>query len=209
VLTSPSARRRSATTDGGAVRLNRLLAELASDQPAPAGGSATAATVAIAAALLEKVARLSAKEWAAAPAAVESAVRLRLEAEQLVEADVHAYVGFLAARRQARLLPEPAREAAIGPALEQTVAVPLAMLKVAMTSVELAAQLAQHGNPNLHADAVTAALLASAAGVAAARLVAVNLAGTEDPRVAEAGRLARSASSLAERLAGSSGGSAG
>jgi methenyltetrahydrofolate cyclohydrolase len=189
--------------------MNRLLAELASDQPAPAGGSATAATVAIAAALLEKVARLSAKRWAEAPTAIGRAGRLRLDAEQLVEADVRAYVGFLAARRQARLLPEAAREAAIAPAFEETVAVPLAMLKVASASVELAAQLARFGNPNLHADAVTAALLASAAGDAAARLVAVNLAGTEDPRVAEAGRMARSASSLAERLAGSSGGSAG
>jgi methenyltetrahydrofolate cyclohydrolase len=191
------------------VGLNRLLAELASDHPAPAGGSATAATVAIAAALLEKVARLSTKHWAGAPAAMERAGRLRLDAEQLVEADVHAYVGFLAARRQAGLLPEPAREAAIAPAFEKTVAVPLAMLKVAVLSVELAAELAQHGNPNLHADAVTAALLASAAGDAAARLVAVNLGGIEDPRVAEANRLARSASSLAERLAGSSGERAG
>jgi methenyltetrahydrofolate cyclohydrolase len=191
------------------VGLNRLLAELASDQPAPAGGSATAATVAIAAALLEKVARLSTRHWAEAPAAIERAGRLRLDAEELVEADVHAYVGFLAARRQARLLPQPAREAAIAPAFEQTVALPLAMLKVAVMSVELAAELAQHGNTSLHADAVTAALLASAAGDAAARLVAVNLAGVEDPRIAEAERLARSASSLAEQLAGSSAGRAG
>jgi methenyltetrahydrofolate cyclohydrolase len=202
--TSPSARRRSATTDGGAARLNRLLPALASDQPAPAGGSAAAVTVAIAAALLEKVARLSTKHWPEAPPALERAARLRLDAEELVEADVHAYVGFVEARRQARQLPETARAAAIAPAFELAVTVPLAIVRVAVKAVELAAELAEHGNPNLHADAVTAALLASAAGAAAARLVAVNLAGAAgDPRVAEAQRRARSASSLADRLAGS------
>jgi methenyltetrahydrofolate cyclohydrolase len=187
------------------MRLERLLAALASDQPAPAGGSATAATIALAAALLEKVARLSARHWSESPAALDRANRLRLEAEELVEADVHAYLGFVEARREARSPAGPARDAAIAPAFELTITVPLAILAAAAAAVELAAELAEQGNPNLRADAVTAALLASAAGRAAAGLVAVNLAGRAgDGRAAAASRRARDVSSLAERLAGSS-----
>jgi formiminotetrahydrofolate cyclodeaminase len=176
----------------------------------PAGGSAAAATVAIAAALLEKVARLSARQWSDAPAALERAGRLRLDSEELVEADANAYLGYVEARRKARDLAPPARTAATASALEQTVTVPLAIVQVATAAVELAAELAEHGNPNLRADAVTSALVAAAAGVAAAALVAVNLGGgAGDARAAEARRLARSASLLAERLAGSSAPSAG
>jgi formiminotetrahydrofolate cyclodeaminase len=155
--------------------------------------------------LLEKVARLSAKHWTEAPAALERAGKVRLEAGELVEADVHAYVGFVESRRQSRQLPEPARAVALAPAFELTVSVPLAMARAALEVVELAAELAEHGNPNLHADAITAALLAGAAGAAAARLVAVNLSrAAGDPRAAEAGRLARSAKGLADRMTGSS-----
>ena len=151
------------------------------------------------------MARLSLKHWTEAAAALERAGRLRLRAEELVEADVHAYRGFVAARREARLLPEASREAALAPAFELTVTTPLAIVQVAVATVEQAAELAELGNPNLRADAVTAALLATAAGDAAAGLVAINLSRRPaDARVAETRRLALLAKRLAERLAGSS-----
>jgi hypothetical protein len=50
------------------------------------------------------------------------------------------------------------------------------------------------GNPKLRADAVVAAMLASAAAEAAAYLVAVNLGETADVRLDEARRLASEAS---------------
>jgi formiminotetrahydrofolate cyclodeaminase len=183
-------------------RLHRLLDALASDQPAPAGGSAAAATVAIAAALLEKVASLSARHWSEAAGARERAGRLRLTAEELLEADVDAYLGYLEARRQARDQPESDQAAAIATAFELTVTVPLEIVRAASNTVELAAELAEQGNPNLRADAVTVALLAGAGGDAAARLVAVNLGGaTGDARTAEARRLTRSTRKVVDRLA--------
>jgi methenyltetrahydrofolate cyclohydrolase len=117
---------------------------------------------------------LSARQWSEAPAAVERASRLRLDAEELVEADVQAYLGFVETRRDAKA--GKAREAALASAFQLTVTVPQAIVQAAAAAVELAGELAEHGNPNLRADAVTAALLASAAGTAAAGLVAVNLA---------------------------------
>ena len=132
--------------------------------------------MAIAAALLEKAARLSARHWSGAPAALERAGRLRLDAEELVEADVQAYLGYVETRREARA--GTASHAALAAAFELTVTVPRTIEQAAAAVVELAGELAEHGNPNLRADALTAALLASAAGAAAAGLVAVNRAGS-------------------------------
>src|SRR5712691_11773678 len=80
-------------------RLSRLLDALSSAKPAPASGSAAAATLALAAALLEKVARLSAKNWAGAAQAQERAHSLRLHSEELIERDSLAFLEFVDATR--------------------------------------------------------------------------------------------------------------
>ncbi|HVD46176.1 MAG TPA: cyclodeaminase/cyclohydrolase family protein, partial [Candidatus Limnocylindria bacterium] len=68
-------------------------------------------------------------------------------------------------------------------------------------TVELAGELAAHGNPNLRADAMVAATLAAASATAAARLIAVNLGGSRrDPRLVEAQKAARAASDMADSL---------
>jgi hypothetical protein len=51
----------------------------------------------VAAALLEKAATLSTKRWASAEVALEQAHALRLRAEELVDADAHAYLSIVAA----------------------------------------------------------------------------------------------------------------
>jgi len=71
--------------------LAALLDGLASDRPVPASGSAAAAVIAMASALLEKVSRLSREKWASAEVALEQAHALRLRAEELV--DVFGKVG--------------------------------------------------------------------------------------------------------------------
>jgi formiminotetrahydrofolate cyclodeaminase len=181
--------------------VNALLQGLASDKPVPAGGSATAAVVAVAAALLEKAATLSTKQWATAEVALEQAHALRLRAEELVEADANAYLAFVEALRAAKGLRGTARERAVAPARSATLDVPLAIARLASETVELAGELAVHGNPNLRADAEVAATLAASAASAATKLIAANLAGARrDPRLVEAQKVARAASDKAESL---------
>jgi len=180
--------------------LAALLDGLASDRPAPASGSASAAVIAIASSLLEKVARLSRAKWASADAALEEAHALRLRAEQLLEADANAYMAYVDARRSAKDMSDTERDRVIAPARAATVDVPLAIARLAGEAVELAATLAETGNPNLRADAMVAATLAAAAASSAARLIAVNVSGAKDERSADADRVARAASDKAAAL---------
>jgi len=167
----------------------------------PAGGSAAAAAIAVAAALLEKASTLSSKQWASAEVALEQAHALRLRAEELVEADAHAYMSFVEATRAVKGLRGQARDRALSPARAATVDVPLAIARLGAETVELAGELAAHGNPNLRADAMVAATLAAAAATAAARLIAVNLSGaSRDPRLVEAQKTARAAADAADSL---------
>jgi formiminotetrahydrofolate cyclodeaminase len=167
----------------------------------PAGGSAAAAVIAMAAGLLEKAARLSTAQWASADAALEQAHALRLSAEELVEADAHAYMAFVEAKRAARGLHGVERDRLVGPAHDLTVDVPLAIVRLGAETVELARELAANGNPNLRADAMVAATIADAAATAAARLIAVNLSSArDDPRLGEARRTAQAASDKADTL---------
>ena len=72
--------------------------------------------------------------------------------------------------------------------------VPLAIAETAAAVAGLAAAVAESGKPALQGDALAGADLAAAAARAAARLVAINLAGApEDPRLARAEAAARTA----------------
>ena len=173
-------------------RLPRLLEALASRDPAPAGGSAAAAVVAIGAALLEKAALLSAERWDGAANAHQSAHELRLRAEELVERDAHAYLEYVEARRAKRNFFEE---------WSRTVDVPLEIERVALDVVNLAHDLGRQGNPNLRPDCTTAAILAHAAISAAAMMVQVNLGvSLGDARLPEALQMMRDASASVRRL---------
>jgi formiminotetrahydrofolate cyclodeaminase len=141
--------------------------------------------VAAAAALLQKVARLSGKQWPEAAEMHERAERLRLQSEELIEQDSLAYLDFVEAVRS--------RQGVAG-AQARTIQIPLEIARAAAEVAALAEQAASLGNPKLRADAVVSAMLASAAAGAAAYLVGVNLSETADPRLDEARRLAAEAS---------------
>jgi formiminotetrahydrofolate cyclodeaminase len=82
-----------------------------------------------------------------------------------------------------------------------TVDVPLRIIQAAAEVAELAVQLANHGNPNLRADAVVGATLAAAAAESGLILIEVNLGDTAgDARFAVARKLARKARGLALSL---------
>ncbi|TMC85252.1 MAG: cyclodeaminase/cyclohydrolase family protein [Chloroflexi bacterium] len=146
--------------------LSRFLDALSSARPAPASGSASAATLALAAALLEKVARLSAKHWAAGAAQAQiRANALRLHSEELLELDAKAYLDFVDASRSGQ---------GVAAALQRTIDVPIEIAQAAAEVVDLARHLESNGNPNLRADAAAAAILAQAAATTAEMLVRVN-----------------------------------
>jgi formiminotetrahydrofolate cyclodeaminase len=172
-------------------RLNYLLNKIASKEPAPASGSACGAVVAAASALLEKAARLSGKQWTGANDALERAHTLRVESFGLIEEDAQAYLAFVEAVRSRK---------DVETAHARTVDVPLRMIRAAAEVAELAVQLANHGNPNLRADAVVAAILASAAAESGLTLISVNLRDSDDARLAMAEKLALRASGLALSL---------
>jgi formiminotetrahydrofolate cyclodeaminase len=170
-----------------------LLDKIASSAPAPASGSAAAAVVAASAALLQKAALRSEKIWPGAAAANATAEALRFRAEELIEQDSIAYLDFVAAVRSGD---------DAGAARDRTIEVPLEIVRSACEAVALAGELADHGNPNLRADAVVAAVLANAAAQAAAILIGINLGDApRDTRPREAARLVRAASARARRLA--------
>jgi formiminotetrahydrofolate cyclodeaminase len=148
--------------------------------------------VAAAAALLEKSARLSGKQWDGAAAALERAHALRVESFELIEEDAQAYLAFVDAVRS---------QTDVETAHARTVDVPLRMTRAAAEVVELAVQLANKGNPNLRADAVVAATLAAAAADSGLTLIAVNVGDVAgDTRLAAARQLARKATGLAASL---------
>jgi formiminotetrahydrofolate cyclodeaminase len=142
--------------------------------------------------LVEKSARLSQKQWQGAAGALERAESLRVESFGLIEEDAQAYLAFVDTVRSQQDL---------GAAHARTVDVPLRMIRAAAEVAELAVQLAQHGNPNLRADAVVGATLAAAAAESGLILIEVNLGdATSDARFAVARKLARKASGLARSL---------
>ena len=167
--------------------VSEVLGALGSDSPAPGAGAAAGLTVALAAAVVAKVARLS-PDWEDSAGAVAQARALSLRALELADADARAYAAVLKA------LDEPTehvdvqlRDARLGTALGQAAESPLLLAGTACDTAMLGALVAEEGEPSLQPDALGAAALASAAARVAADLVAVNLTATEgDERVARA-----------------------
>jgi formiminotetrahydrofolate cyclodeaminase len=123
---------------------------------------------------------------------LERAHALRLESFGLIEEDAQAYLAFVDAVRS---------QQGVAAAHALTIDVPLRMIRAAAEVAELAVQLANHGNPNLRADAVVGAKLAAAAAESGLILIEVNLADSaRDARFAVATKLARKASGLALSL---------
>ena len=167
--------------------VDRFLDRIASAEPAPAGGSVAAVAVAMAAGLVAMAARL-AHDWPKASQVVERAEALRSTMSALALADEDAYTKVIEALR---LPPDsPSRDAELAAALSGAADVPLAVAEAAAEVAVLAALVAQEGNDRLRGDALVAAELAEAGARGAAELVAINLAGRDDPRVRRARDLA-------------------
>lgn len=160
--------------------LDGWLQDLASSQPVPGGGSASALAGALAAALVEMVCRLTMGKKAYA--AVETRVReilaeatqLRGELRRLVDEDAAAYAQV----SQAYKVPkdDPERSKRIDVALLGASQTPLDGAKRAVRVLFLATELARIGNKNAQSDATVAMHCAHAAIYGLLANVDINLA---------------------------------
>ena len=180
--------------------LGDVLGHIASEMPSPAGGSAAAIVVALGAGLTAMCARNSRERWPEARGATAQAEALRSRIEPLAQADAEAYESALAAFRLPELLEPEVRNATLGVALERAAAIPLAIAEVGADVAQLAADLAENGNPDVRGDAVAGAVLAEAGTRVAAHLVRINLgAAPDDMRVTRATTVAEGAAQAARR----------
>ena len=178
--------------------LGEFLDRVASDSPAPGGGSVAAVAVALAAGLAGMAARLSSAQLADAPGLVGRADAARLRVAPLARADAESYGRVLEAYRE----PDPeARTARVRDALSRAADVPLAVAEAGNEVVGIASRLAEEGNPNLKGDALASVLLAGAGVRAAANLVQINLstANVDDDRLKRANGLVDTSSATVRR----------
>jgi formiminotetrahydrofolate cyclodeaminase len=129
----------NAVPDYLGVSLGKFLDLVASDAPAPGGGSVAAVAVALAAGLSGMAARLSAGRLADAPELADQSDALRLRVAPLATADAESYRSVLAAYRE----PDPeTRKARARDALSGAADVPLAVAVAGSEVVGIAARLA-------------------------------------------------------------------
>lgn len=170
-----------------------FLDELASNSPAPGGGSVAALAGALGSALTSMVCRLTAgrKKYAEVEAEMKAVLgeseKLRAVFARLVDADTDAFNKVM----EAWSLPKDTddqkalRNAAVQEATKEATLVPLEVMKHGIDALALARTVAQKGNVNSASDAGVSALMAGACIEAAALNVKINLPGITDTEFTE------------------------
>jgi formiminotetrahydrofolate cyclodeaminase len=168
--------------------LDDFLAELASAEPVPGGGSVAALGGALAAALVAMVCQLTIgkKGYESASTELETilprAESLQYELRELMQADSSAYARVMDAYK----LPKGtdaeklARGRAIQHALKHASDVPLTVAERCAEVLTLERVVAQKGNKNAASDAGVGALMAEAGLRGAALNVSINLSAIKD-----------------------------
>ena len=170
-----------------------FLDRLASAEPVPGGGSAAAHTAAASAALIAMVARLTVgrKKYAEVDALMQQAVvqaeDLRTMLSQAVQDDAAAFTSYMNALKLPKDTPEQitTRSAAIQSGVTESITVPLNVMEMCTTLLELTVQAASYGNINAISDAGTAGCLSFAALQSASMNVQINLQGLTDTNLSE------------------------
>lgn len=199
--------------DGGlaTLRVEEFLGRLASGDPTPGGGSASALAGALGASLVSMVCNLTLgrERYASfegdARALQAEADALRKRLERGIDEDAAAYNEVMATYRLPRGSDEEraARSAAIQQATQEAALVPLALAEASGTVIDLAERALGRTNPNAASDLAVAALLGVAALDGAAANVEINLVSLKDePAKAEiADRLAKARHGRREQAA--------
>jgi methenyltetrahydrofolate cyclohydrolase len=180
--------------------IGEFLDRLAGRGPAPAGGSAAAISIAMAAGLVSMVARASKRHWDEAAGAIGQAQALRARVAPLAQADADAFVDAFMILQHRDEVEERYRDQKLSEALERAAEIPLQIAETGSDTAGLAAQLVENGNPEVRADAAAACVLAEAGVRIAAMLVEINLGATdEDPRVRHVHSLVKVAAEASAR----------
>ncbi|MGA7378687.1 MAG: glutamate formimidoyltransferase [Candidatus Sulfotelmatobacter sp.] len=163
-----------------------FVEQLAAPTATPGGGSAAAASGAMAAGLATMVASMSRGKKAylqyeaQLSAAVEKLSRLREELMVAIDADAEAYNSVMKAYKLGKTVSEKEGGALIDSALKEATSVPLSVAEKAQEVARIAASLEAITNPNMKSDLTTAEALAQAAITGALANVEINLASLKD-----------------------------
>jgi methenyltetrahydrofolate cyclohydrolase len=168
--------------------LQNYLDDLASAKPTPGGGSASALSAAMGAALASMVVRLTLGkvEYAGVQEELEQLLQhtenLRTRFQQLMQEDIEAYGQLSASFKMPRATPEEreARSSAIQIRLIEAALVPLEVAERVAALLQYCQRIAEIGNAKVLSDVATGAMLAASAGAGAGWMVRVNLQALKD-----------------------------
>ena len=168
--------------------VTNFLDELASNAPAPGGGSVAALSGALGAALISMVCNLTVGKKAYEDVQgdisdlLARSEALRQELTDLLEDDVAAYTGYSKAAKMPRTTDEEkaVRAKAMQAALKVATDVPLRIAEAAVQVMELCMTAAEKGNKWAVSDAGVAVLMGEAALRSAALNVFINLGSLKD-----------------------------
>lgn len=169
-----------------------FLKELASNSPAPGGGSVSALAGSLAAALVSMVARLSEKQTL--PEGVEETTAVLKKAEKLmadlqkdVDQDTEAFQQVMEAYGLPKQTEQEreARSRAIQQALQGAALHPMKVARECLDVMRLCTWAVVYGNPNALSDAGVASLLAMSGIRGALYNVDINLSSIRDEKFKE------------------------
>lgn len=168
--------------------VSNFLDELASNAPAPGGGSVAALSGALGAALISMVCNLTLGKKGYEDvqddirALLSESEALRHKLSELLEEDVKAYTGYSKAAKMPRSTDDEKAERAVAmqAALKVATDVPLAIAEAAVKVMDLCMPAAEKGNKWAVSDAGVAVLMGEAALRSAALNVLINLGTLKD-----------------------------
>lgn len=170
-----------------------FIEEVASESPAPGGGSVAALAGALGAALATMVANLSSHKrgwddkWEEFSDWAERGQAVVAELSRLVDEDTRAFDKIMAAfgLPQGSEDEKTARSVAIQSATKVAIEVPLSTMRASLNALQIAKAMAEIGNPNSISDAGVGALCARAAIRGAYLNVKINCGSLKDKSFVE------------------------